>query len=650
MTYKAINWNRVEDDVDKQVWDRLVANFWVPEKFALSNDKPSWEAMTELERDVTMQVFAGLTLLDTIQGTLGAPSVMPDARTQHEEAVYANIAFMEHVHAKSYSSIFSTLASTKRIDNAFQWAHANPQLQAKADIIAKHYDGDDPLKKKIASVMLESFLFYSGFYWPLYLDSRSKLGNSADVIRMIIRDECTTADHELLTPSGWTSIADIGTNDLVAQYAEETGAIEFVNPVKVSSHMADRTWEFATPQGHVRQATSPKHRMLLERRGYGAGTDYVSEVIEADDLKQSRLNAYARFINGGYGVGDKAALSPEERLLIAVQADGSYSGSAARQTGEKTGGISATFSFSKERKIERLKMLADLAGWRLTERVGRNGHGNVKAKRNFSLLVPLEYVSREKQLADIAALDSVSALWCQEFVDELANWDGYRVEDGERITWGCVDKRNVDYVQAVAALAGYRTHYKCIEDNRSENFSDYHRLQIHTGIRHTGAQHVEKVESPSQMVYGVQVPSTFLLTRNQGSVTVTGNCVHGYYYGYKFQLAYGELSPERQEYYKQFTYDLLEELYENEVQYTRDIYDELGLTEDVTAFLHYNANKALNNLGFDALFPAELAQFNPGVMASLNPAGDTTHDFFSGSGSSYVVKGVTATEDDDWNF
>ena len=50
-----------------------------------------------------MRVFTGLTLLDTIQGTVGAVSLIPDALTPHEEAVYTNIAFMESVHAKSYS-------------------------------------------------------------------------------------------------------------------------------------------------------------------------------------------------------------------------------------------------------------------------------------------------------------------------------------------------------------------------------------------------------------------------------------------------------------------------------------------------------------------------------------------------------------------
>lgn len=186
---KAINWNKVEDSKDLDVWNRLVANFWVPEKIPLSNDLPTWATLTDEEKLLTIRVFTGLTLLDTIQSSAGMSSISVDSITPHEEAVYANIQFMEAVHAKSYSSIFSTLCSTKEIDEAYRWSEENKQLQKKAAIIIKHYDDSDPLKKKIASVFLESFLFYSGFYLPMYWSTRAKLTNVADIIRLIIRDE-----------------------------------------------------------------------------------------------------------------------------------------------------------------------------------------------------------------------------------------------------------------------------------------------------------------------------------------------------------------------------------------------------------------------------------------------------------------------------
>ncbi|HLS13884.1 MAG TPA: ribonucleotide-diphosphate reductase subunit beta, partial [Beutenbergiaceae bacterium] len=159
----AINWNRIEDPKDLEVWERLTSNFWLPEKVPLSNDIQSWATLTDDEKTMTTRVLTGLTLLDTIQGTQGAVSLIPDVITPHEEAVLANIVFMEQVHAKSYSSIFSTLISTADIDEAFRWSVENEHLQHKAQTIVAHYRGDDPMKRKIASVMLESFLFYSGF-------------------------------------------------------------------------------------------------------------------------------------------------------------------------------------------------------------------------------------------------------------------------------------------------------------------------------------------------------------------------------------------------------------------------------------------------------------------------------------------------------
>jgi ribonucleoside-diphosphate reductase beta chain len=316
MITRPVNWNKIEDPVDLEVWNRLTANFWLPEKVPVSNDIPSWATLRDEEKTLTMRVFTGLTMLDTIQGTVGAMSLMPDARTQHEEAVITNIAFMESVHAKSYSSVFSTLCSTQDIDEAFRWSEDNPFLQKKAEIVLKYYRGDDPLKRKAASTLLESFLFYSGFYLPMYWSSRAKLTNTADLIRLIIRDEA----------------------------------------------------------------------------------------------------------------------------------------------------------------------------------------------------------------------------------------------------------------------------------------------------------------------------------------------VHGYYIGYKFQQAFNEETLERQEEIKAYTYDLLMELYDNEIKYTADLYDGIGLTEDVKKFLHYNANKALMNLGFDALFPKDATDVNPAILSALSPNADENHDFFSGSGSSYVIGKQESTEDEDWDF
>lgn len=313
-TIDAINWNTIDDQVDKDVWDRLTSNFWLPEKVPVSNDIPAWKLMDEAEHWATMQVFTGLTMLDTMQGTVGALSLMPDATTPHEEAVYCNISFMEAVHAKSYSNIFMTLADTSTINKAFEWGRQNERLQYKAHRVLDFYKRGNANMRKAASTLLESFLFYSGFYLPLRMAAHSKLTNTADIIRLIIRDEA----------------------------------------------------------------------------------------------------------------------------------------------------------------------------------------------------------------------------------------------------------------------------------------------------------------------------------------------VHGYYIGYKYQQAVKHLSEDDQAELEGEVVDLLLDLMDNEEHYTRELYDPLGWTEDVLAFLRYNANKALNNLGYEGAYPKDMCQFNPAVMTSLNPGADENHDFFSGSGSSYVIGTAEDTTDEDW--
>lgn len=187
---RPVNWNRVTDEKDLEVWNRLTSNFWLPEKVPLSNDLQAWQQrLTPEERTLTMRVFTGLTLLDTVQATVGEIAQIQDARTEHEEAVYTNIAFMQAVHARSYSSVFSTLSTTPEIDDAYRWAVGNDVLQQRAKKVLAHYYGDDPLKRKVAATLLSSLLLYAGFYLPLHFSCHAMLTNTADMIRLILRDK-----------------------------------------------------------------------------------------------------------------------------------------------------------------------------------------------------------------------------------------------------------------------------------------------------------------------------------------------------------------------------------------------------------------------------------------------------------------------------
>ena len=164
---RAINWNRIQDDKDLEVWNRLTSNFWLPEKVPLSNDIPSWATLTPVEQKLTIRVFTGLTLLDTIQNGVGSIRLMADVATPHEEAVLSNISFMEAVHARSYSSIFSTLCSTPDVDDAYVEVTTDKRDAWREVGFDKIFKGDDwqgtakgeRLEKLMAEVGVEVVYF-----------------------------------------------------------------------------------------------------------------------------------------------------------------------------------------------------------------------------------------------------------------------------------------------------------------------------------------------------------------------------------------------------------------------------------------------------------------------------------------------------------
>lgn len=186
---RSINWNAIEDEKDLEVWNRITQNFWLPENIPVSNDIPSWNGLSSDWQELVLRTFTGLTLLDTVQASVGDIAQIPHALTDIEQAIYANFAFMVAVHARSYGTIFSTLCSSEQIEAAHAWVIQNDALQARAKVLIPYYTGADALKSKVASALMPGFLLYGGFYLPFYLSSRGKLPNTSDIVRLILRDK-----------------------------------------------------------------------------------------------------------------------------------------------------------------------------------------------------------------------------------------------------------------------------------------------------------------------------------------------------------------------------------------------------------------------------------------------------------------------------
>ncbi len=191
--WKAVNWNRPDDEFSITFWNQNIMQFWTDEEIPLSDDKMSWITLNADERELYMKVLGGLTLLDTVQGGVGMPKILEHVEGLQRKAVLGFMGMMEQIHAKSYSSIFTTLATNEEIDAVFRWVENNRYLQIKAETISGYYKGIETRKElylaMAASVLLESYLFYSGFFYPLYLAGQGKMTCSGEIIDLILRDE-----------------------------------------------------------------------------------------------------------------------------------------------------------------------------------------------------------------------------------------------------------------------------------------------------------------------------------------------------------------------------------------------------------------------------------------------------------------------------
>ncbi len=209
------NWNINEDAYTQFFYEQNLSQFWRPEDISLQPDLNIWEILPEDVKLAYARNLLILTFLDTYQGDIGMPVVSRsmDEKYHQRKAVINFMAAMENaVHAKSYSNIFMTYLPTTTIEELFNWGEKNENLQKIMSLIVGTYETLDRYnylnkydtehvnfteedfaeaqwKAMAASVFLETWLFYSGFYYPLYFYGQGKLMQAGEIINLILRDE-----------------------------------------------------------------------------------------------------------------------------------------------------------------------------------------------------------------------------------------------------------------------------------------------------------------------------------------------------------------------------------------------------------------------------------------------------------------------------
>ena len=322
---------------------------------------------------------------------------------------------------------------------------------------------------------------------------------------------CYDDQTDILTASGWKRFEDLAKEDKVAQYHED-GSLSFVKP----SHIHRGSYHGDMIQFYTDSSTSridllvtPNHRMV--RRSLSTGK---IEVQEAKDAKFSQRN---KWLQGGVSsYQGSQTLSDLERLKVAFQADGSFPSRKDAYTGLNTGTLPIRFSMLKDRKLERLESILDSLSLDYSSNIQKNGQTHYWIKHP-------ELLSKQFDWID---LTKVSSEWCQDFIEEISQWDG--TVKSNCIIYTSIDRFNAEVVQSCAILAGYRASIQEIIDSREDyGRKPLYQVNICRSFNYRQGTRIRKTTINYQgEVYCVTVPTGMVVVRRNGYVSISGNSEH----------------------------------------------------------------------------------------------------------------------------
>ena len=343
---------------------------------------------------------------------------------------------------------------------------------------------------------------------PVIPASRYFYGVKEDEMPIYSVNACFPDGAEILTDKGFLDFKDLSYSDKVAQYNQD-GTIEFVKPTKLHSYdFNGNLLSFVGgSEGQINFCVTDNHRIPY----IASNGSFV--IKEAKDLPLKpvfKISGLAKIENG--------ELNDFEKLLIAFQADGSYSTRDNEYTGFRKGTLPMRFpTLKKERKIKRLEELLDKLNFNYTKSTYEKGN-------SYRIEVPFtKDLSKTFNWVD---LTNVSSKWCRSFIEELQYWSGSLVRKNT-IVYSSVLKENVDMIQAIASMGGVRTHYKRYEDKRVNRETIHHLTITLDRFDYNPRENltVEKIVYNGK-VRCVTVPSGMFVARQNNRVIISGNSEH----------------------------------------------------------------------------------------------------------------------------
>ena len=614
-----INWNHLEEPLDLEYWNKLVSQFWVPEKIAFSNDMATWNTLTDDERDAINKVFANLTLLDTVAGCVGTRTIMGDAVTMHEASVFGNMVFME---AFDGSTELLTPTGWKKITDV-----------TVADKVAQ-FDGDTKQVTFVSPKLVPSH--FAKERYEISINGQAK--------------QIVSPGHrvyfERLTPSGYVP--------------ETCEAKDFAKLVKTSSEelrmrgagVVTTPAEPLTPQTELRIIVDNFGNIQEDTDGIKWAAIRFPEHWQTDLFKKfmqenlPRVEVAEREDSPASGTFFVKLPETVANTPLTMRDQENNPVSLVRtilkwhvKNNEWTSGV-FEYTAPNEELAEFMYTTATLAGL------------GCEKLNSLSLKVSFRAPVYDAKKATVQKLPGAEVYCVQVPSTFLLT----RFENSSPIISGnCVHAKNYSTINSTfLSSEEIEKYWEWTRTNKQVQYKSQRIQNMYYGDD-PNMRKIANVLLESFLFYsGFYLPLYFggnqKITQIETSIRLImrDESIHGVYTGSKFLRDMATASPEYKAKITRLAYDLFYDLYANEQKFIEDIYTPLNMAADVKKFLNYNANRAFQNLGFEPLFtkPEEI-DFSPVVLAGLDLT-SSTHDFFSSQGSSYFVVNADTLADEDF--
>jgi ribonucleoside-diphosphate reductase beta chain len=177
------------------LYKQMRENFWVPEKLDITQDVVDYSNLTSDERRAFDGILSYLTFLDSIQ-TCNIPHLKKSITAPEISLCMAEQISQEAMHNQSYQYIIETIIPAERRSVVYDFWRTDNVLRDRCEFIAGIYQKyvDHPTTENyfvalLADFLLEGIYFYNGFIFFYNLASRMLMPGSADIFKMINRDE-----------------------------------------------------------------------------------------------------------------------------------------------------------------------------------------------------------------------------------------------------------------------------------------------------------------------------------------------------------------------------------------------------------------------------------------------------------------------------